>query len=272
MKQNTAVSNYNGLQASFRHTTGFGLTFQASYTWSHAIDNSTSTYFATSVDDNYQLSRWRATSDLNRSQVLVMNYIYDLPFFKNASSSTLRSALGGWEISGITSFFTGEPVDIYCGINGVSSGIGSGLRCNSLGPLKIKKGVSNDPEFGPTPTWFDPGVLGQPTFNQLLANGQPGMFGYMGRNSLTGPGRNNWDMALLKNFQLPWFKGEHSTLQFRFETFNTFNHPQWQFVNAACDGATPPGQPCTGANNIGNGEVNSAWLPRIIQLALKFKF
>jgi carboxypeptidase family protein len=273
MKQNTAVSNYNSLQVSFRHAFSHGLIFQGSYTWSHAIDDSTSTYFGTGVDDNYQLSRWRATSDLNRSQVLVMNYIYDLPFFKHASSSLLRSALGGWEISGITSFFTGEPVDIYCGINGLSTGLGySATRCNSLGPLKIKKGVYNDPEFGPTPTWFDLSVLGQPTFDQLLANGQSGMFGYMGRNSLTGPGRNNWDMALLKNFQLPWFKGENSTLQFRFETFNTFNHPQWQYVNAACDGATPPGQPCTGTNNIGNNEVASAWLPRIIQLALKFRF
>ena len=49
------------------------------------------------------------------------------------------------------------------------------------------------------------------------------MFGYMGRNVLTGPGRNNWDLALLKDFRAPWFNGEYSTFQFRLETFNTFN-------------------------------------------------
>ena len=96
-----------------------------------------------------------------------------------------------------------------------------------MGPLKIQKGVVDDPQFGPTPSWFNPAVIQQPLMSQLYANSEPGMFGYMGRNVLTGPGRNNWDLALLKDFQTPWFKGEHSMLQFRLETFNTFNHPQW---------------------------------------------
>src|SRR5256885_122115 len=132
-------------------------------------------------------------------------------------------------------------------------------RCNSLGPLTVKKGGIDDPQFGPTATWFDPGVIGQITVPQLAANGQPGMFGYMGRNVLTGPGRNNWDLALLKNFAAPWFGGEKSSVQFRLETFNTFNHPQWNGVNAGCGSETPAGQPCSGnENNLGNGEGNSA--------------
>jgi hypothetical protein len=131
----------------------------------------------------------------------------------------------------------------------------------------------NDPQFGPTPSWFDPNVIAQPELSQLYFNGEPGMFGYMGRNVLTGPGRNNWDMALMKNFQVPWFSGEHSTMQFRWETFNTFNHPQWKSINAFCGGNTPPGEPCSGnLNNLGNGEVSGAWQPRIMQLALKLIF
>ena len=105
------------------------------------------------------------------------------------------------------------------------------------------------------------------------------MFGYMGRNPLTGPGRNNWDMALLKNFQLPWFGGEHSVLQFRWETFNTFNHPQWQYVNLSCngspnaDGSPAFGRPCGGHDyNLGNGQINAAWPARIMQFALKVIF
>src|SRR5262249_44164581 len=145
-------------------------------------------------------------------------------------------------------------------------GVGGGVRCNSLGPVKVKKGVLNDPQFGPVQTWFDPNMIGQVTLDQLRADGRPGMFGYMGRNPLWGPGRNNWDMALLKNFTLPWFQREHSTVQFRWETFNTFNHPQWQRVNAFCSGQTPPGQPCSGVEyNLGNGEVSSAWPARIMQ-------
>ena len=283
MKENTAVSSYNALQVGFRHPFGQGLTFQASYTWSHAIDDISYNWFRFFVDDS-NLRRWRATSDLNRTQMLVMNFVYALPFFKRSSNRFARNALSGWQMSGITSFFSGTPifeaVGSGCGISGFGNGIGTpGLRCNSLAPVKIKKGVDNDPQFGPTPTWFDANSFAQPLEPQLRANGQPGMFGYMGRNPLTAPGRNNWDMALLKNFQLPWFGGEHSTLQFRWETFNTFNHPQWQGVNLFCNGSpnadgTPAfGRPCGGHQyNLGNGQVNSAWPSRIMQFALKLVF
>ncbi|MBZ5542587.1 MAG: hypothetical protein LAO07_02770, partial [Acidobacteriia bacterium] len=277
MKENTAVSSYNSLQANFRHTFGQGLTLQTSYTWSHAIDDASWSDSRSWVDDS-NLSRWRATSSMNRTQVLVMNYVYELPFFKTSSSAVARSLLGGWKVSGITSFFTGSPIDFLCGISGLSSGIGAGVTCNSLGKLQIKKGVVNDPEFGPTPTWFDPNTIGQVTLDQLRADGQPGMFGYMGRSVLTGPGRNNWDIALLKDFELPWFGAEHSALQFRWETFNTFNHPQWgsfgaSAINAGCSSLTPPGAPCGDAeNNLRNGQVNAAWPARIMQFGLKFLF
>ncbi len=272
-KENSAVSSYNSLQVNFRHTFGYGFALQTAYTWSHAIDDSTSAFFssANGVDDS-DLSRWRATSDVNRAQVLMMNYVYDLPFFKNSSSAVLKRGLGGWTFSGITSFFTGQPINFGCGINGMSSGIGQAVMCNSLGPVKIQKGVYNDPQFGPTPTWFNPSAIGQITLPQLRADGESGMFGYMGRNTLTGPGRNNWDLALLKNFKLPWFSAEKSTLQFRLETFDTFNHTQWKSVSAGCSGATAPGAPCNGLENIGNGEVNGTWAPRIMQLALKLIF
>jgi len=273
VKENTAVSDYNALQVDFRHTTGYGLTLQAAYTWAHNIDDSTSTYFNTYVDDNYDLSRWRATSDLNRTQVVVMNYIYELPVFKHNANAFLHNGLGGWRISGITSFFTGEPVTFTCGVTGFSTGIGTSPMCNNVGKLQIKKGTFNDPQYGPVPTWFDPGVFTQPTFSQLAANAQPGMFGYLGRNVLTGPGRNNWDLALLKEATTPWFHGEHSLLQFRWEAFNSFNHPQWKSVSAGCGGNTPFGEPCSGiANNLGNGYINGAWSPRIMQFGLKFTF
>ncbi|HUI41275.1 MAG TPA: carboxypeptidase-like regulatory domain-containing protein [Terriglobia bacterium] len=277
-KQNTAVSSYNSLQFSWRHDVGHGLTFEAAYTWSHAIDDSTSTYFSTGVDDNFDLSRWKATSDLNRAQVVEMSYVYELPFFKHSSRAVTRQALGGWTFSGIASFYTGEPVDFGCGLTdpdsglGYATGIGGGVRCNSLGPVNIKKGVYDDPTYGPTPTWIDPSVVGQVTLAQLRADGEPGMFGYMGRNPLTGPGVNNWDLALLKDFEAPWFKGEHSRLQFRWETFNTFNHTQYGGVNIGCSGLTPAGAPCTGPNNIGNGEIGYARSPRIMQLGMKFIF
>jgi hypothetical protein len=285
-KQNTAVSSYTALQASFRHTFTHGLTLQAAYSWSHAIDDSTSTYLSntagnqTSGDiDDYNLSRWKGTSDLNRTQVLQLNYVYALPFFKNSTNAFARQALGGWQISGITSFFTGEPADFDCGVSGYLTGLGTVnsltgaplYRCDVVGKVAIKKGTWNDPVYGPTPTWWDPSTVIQPQFSQLFANGEAGMFGNMGRNILTGPGRNNFDMALEKNISMPWFGAEHSSLQFRLETFNTFNHPQWQYFNNGCPGATGFGQPCN-LNTTSPGEVNSTWGPRNMQLGLKFIF
>ncbi len=291
LKENTAVSSYNGLQFNYRHAFGHGLTFQTAYTWSHNLDDASSTYFQSGVDD-YHLSRWKDTSNLNRTHVLVMNYIYELPFFQHAGRSVVRQTLGGWRVSGITSFYTGQPVDIGCGVQGFSTGIGASLRCNPVAKLRIKKGMDNDPTYGPTPTWFDPNTYTQPDASQLWANGEAGMFGYMGRNTLTGPGVNNWDLAMHKDIRLPWFGGEHSTIQFRWETFNSFNHPQWKGVNAGCGGqpddgfdlngvpsaafanGTPAfGRPCGGHHyNLGNGQVSGARAPRIMQLALKFMF
>jgi hypothetical protein len=85
-------------------------------------------------------------------------------------------------------------------------------------------------------------------------------------------------LALLKNFQAPWFKGEHSTIQFRWETYNTFNHPEWQGISSGCDSTTPFGNPCnyqvTGGKtyNLGRGDVTSAWTQRNMQFALKVIF
>jgi hypothetical protein len=198
-----------------------------------------------------------------------MNYIYDLPFFNNSSNRFLKQVLGGWSLSGITTFSTGNPIDFDCSIDGFSTGIGLSSRCNTVGNLQVVKGTTNDPQFGPTPTWFNPAVITQPLMSQLYANGEPGMFGYLGRNVLTGPGRNNTDLGVLKAFELPWFGSEHSTLQFRAETFNSFNHPQWRGIRAECSGSIGFGQPCT---QTGNGEVSSAFNPRLVQFGLKFSF
>jgi hypothetical protein len=273
-REYTSVSNYNSLQVNFRHTVGRGLALQGAYTWAHAIDDgNTSGAFNSLEVNDYDLKRWRATSNLSQVQVLTLNFIYSLPFFKSSPNRFAKQALGGWELSGISSFATGQPVNFGCGISGLSTGVGGGARCNSLGPVKIQKGVTNDSVFGPMATWFDPNTVGQITVPQLRADNEPGMFGYMGRNPLTGPGRNNWDVALLKDFLLPFGKSERPTIQFRWETFNTFNHTQWQGVNAGCNSSTPAGAPCGGDQyNYGNGEVSSAWPARIMQFGLKFIF
>src|SRR5205823_5467074 len=55
----------------------------------------------------------------------------------------------------VTTFSTGTPLGLTCGISGLASGVGGNVMCNSLGKVAVKKGVTIDPQFGPTPTWFD---------------------------------------------------------------------------------------------------------------------
>ena len=260
-------SNYNAMQLSLRHPTTHGLMYEVSYTWSHTLDDIT----VPNIDDT-DIRRWYGTSSLNQAQVLVINWVYEPPFFKQSPNAFARHLLGGWQIGGISSFMTGPPINFNCGLSGFASGIGEGVMCNPLGPLQVKKGSLVDPNLGtPSPSGSTQ-CIGQVTMAQLQANDQPGMFGTMSKNPMRGPGRNNWDLALMRNFRLPWFGGESSNLQFRLETFNTFNHPQWQGVNTDCtstNAATVPGAACTGGQL---GEINSAFPPRILQLGLKFAF
>ena len=261
MRAPNGNSNYNSLQADLRHNIGHGLTFEAAYTWSHTLDN-----IVTNGVDDADLGRWYGTSSLNQSQVLTINWVYSIPFFNHSSMAAAKYVLGGWQLGGIASFMTGPPIDFYCSLNGFASGIGGPIVCDPLGKLAVKKATVVDPNFGPTPSWFDPNAVGEVTMDQLAANNQPGMFGSLGRNPLRGPGRNNWDIALMRNFK---FGAERYTLQFRLETFNTFNHPQWSGVNTFCADQNPDGQSCAGG---GFGEVNSAYPSRIVQLGLKFAF
>ncbi len=276
-KADIANSNYNSLQAEFRHTFGHGLTTQVSYTWSHNLDDASSTYTSggRSVDPFF-FDRWYGTSDLNRSQVFTAAYIYSLPFFKNAGNAFVRQGLAGWEFSGITTFMTGQPVTFTCGVNGFSTGIGGSMMCNTVGKLQIDKGTFNDVVYGPRPTWYNPGVIAQPLQSQLYANGEPGMFGYIGRNLLTGPGRDDTDLTLLKTWKVSKL-GEGGAIQFRWETYNTFNHPQWSGFNLGCSGSDTFGQACNNpSNDLGyagaNGEVTSAFDPRIMQFGLTIKW
>jgi len=114
--------------------------------------------------------------------------------------------------------------------------------------------------------WFNVDAFTQPNLDQLYADNQPGMFGYLGRNTLRGPGRNNWDLSLFKNFPFT----ERVGLQLRFETFNTWNHTQWSGVNTGCSDTVAAGAACGTAGNF--GQVNGAWSPRIIQLGLRLSF
>ena len=154
--ESTGNSNYNSLQINLRHNVDQDLILQAAYTWSHTLDDIVSNQ----VDDS-NMHRWYGTSSLKL-------YVYSpsttsTACLPDSKSRWLRATASGWEISGISSFMTGPPIDTTCGIAGMATGIGGPAVCNSNGSLTVQKGTVQDPQFGATQTWFDPGALAQGT-------------------------------------------------------------------------------------------------------------
>jgi hypothetical protein len=245
--ENSSSGNYHSLQANFRIDNVRGFTFQSSYTWSKSIDFTFSDN-AGNAYDAYDLSKDRALSDLDRRHILVMNYIYELPFFKRHANAFARQALGGWQISGITLFQTGLPMTAT--FPGDIAGVGLG---------NIRADLVGDPNSGPKTIdeWFNKSAFAAPIVTPVDPS-DPLTFGSSGRNVIRRPGRNNWNLSLFKVISLASLT-EGAQLQFRFETFNSFNHTQ--FSNYDANFAS------------GNfGKITSTYDARRIQFGLKFSF
>jgi hypothetical protein len=238
-------SNYNSFQASLRHSSG-GLSFSLGYTFSKSIDQ------ASSLSDPlnpYNFSATRALSSFDLKNDFVASYEYRMPLEK--LSSHARAFTRDWTLSGITRATSGFPVTLKStGDNSLLGSIPNGVNNYSLdlpdyngAPLNLNSNPRNGLDYFNTSA-FTINALGTP--------------GDASRRSFYGPGSLNFDMALLRNFRFR----ESDTLQFRLETFNTFNHTQF-FGPASVNG------------NISSalfGEVVKAASPRLIQLALKFTF
>lgn len=232
-------SNYNSFQATVRHTSG-RMEFLVGYTYSKAMDNG-SGWNDQVYPFNYKLSK--ALSAFDTTNNFVASYSYTLPVEKLLGHKRLA---GGWRLSGITRFATGFPVTLneqddnsLLGTGG--SGLGGGVDVPNYTPGNLH---FTDPRTGLAyfnTSLFTPEALGQ--------------FGTANRRFFHGPGINNFDVALLKDFRLT----ESKTLEFRAEWFNIFNHAQF---------GTPNGNINSGTF----GLVTGANSPRIGQLALKLYF
>ena len=238
-------SNYNSFQVTLRHSAK-GLMFLIGYTYSKSIDQ------ASALSDPvnpYNFAATRALSAFDLTHILVASYDYRLPL--DRFSSHAKALMRGWVISGITRASTGFPVTLKSnGDNSLMGSIPNGVNNYSLdlpdyngAPLELKGNPHN----------------GVPYFNvaafRVNALGTPGD---ASRRSFHGPGMFNSDIALLRNFQF----SEAKAMQFRLESFNTFNHTQF-FGPAAVNG------------NIDSplfGRVVKAASPRLMQVALKFTF
>jgi len=262
LTSSVGYSNYNALQTSFQERLSHGLEFQANYTWSKCLGNS-SGFFAEYGDTNADLSQagnnhfffqntYDPSADYGRCDQNVTNAFngfvtYDLPFgrgrmFGSNINRVTDLVAGGWQVNSIMQFHTGFPITAQANDN---SGTTSGFpRANCSGPPIETPGADSTIPGNPGKVWFSGSNVSQP------ASG----FGNCQVGSYTGPGLQAVDFAVSKNFAIV----EHQSLQFRAEAINALNHPILVAPNSS----------------IGNtfGLVNNAQGERQLQFALKYMF
>jgi hypothetical protein len=244
---NAAWSYYNALQLQYTQRMKHGLSLQAAYTWSKNIDTGSEATSVGTGDINAAVSEFqsarsmRALSRLAQPQRLTLGYIYELPFFRDQkgpaglhpfTAAAIGRVLGGWQISGTTTFASGNPFTVMLGydLNGDSIG---GDRPFLINPSVLGQSIDNariDPSTGRQYSQANvPITAFGPSADVAAAKQWPwypgtGMVASLGRNTFWTHGQNNWDFAILKNIRL---YGERQHLQFRAEMFNVMNRVQF---------------------------------------------
>jgi hypothetical protein len=277
--RSNAFSNYHSLQARLEKRLTHGLQFQASYTYSHSLDTASSANLGSFATGDFRDQRFPnleyGNADFDIRHRFIFSYSYELPFgkgqlFGGNASGALNQVIGGWQVAGITSASTGNyftPTDIATNL---SNSDGGGNVANAARPNRV-----GDPNGRPC----IPGTV----FNTcaFVTNTVLGTFGNAGRNVIRGPGFQNWDVSIFKNFPL----NERYRFEVRAEFFNVWNHvnPQpfpgkFLFDNPTTDHDIDlaPGESGCPIDNLNRncswGFAQSARDPRLVQLALKFFF
>ena len=245
LRGNGAHSSFEALQLKLdsRHLARVGIEFGTSYTWSHSIDNLSvsglSAFLGSTTSgflDAFQPSLDRGDSDFDVRHSLSAHWVWQIPLGRNAQNSKRQYLLAGWEISGLLSYETGQPLNIvdsgvpdfdYSAINTRPRLTGALPR---PGPLIPDPVAPNSFLYLPLNQVYDSAgdcmAHTAPLACEISVNGP--FEGTLRRNTFRQPGAYYQDTAILKNTPLPW---EGMMLQLRAEFYNLFNHPNL-YVNA----------------------------------------
>jgi hypothetical protein len=237
------TSNYNGLQAAFQRRFTSNTLIVFNYTWSHALGTATSDFRA--PQNSYNIRGDYGNLDYDRRHIMSASYVYNLPFFKNQTGFA-GHALGGWELSGIILGQTGSHLTASASRDPAGLGVRDGASFAGGRP-----DIVGNPNVGGANTiaqWFNTAAFA-PVPTGAIRPGDEG------RGTIVGPAYFRWDASLFKNFKL----SERFNLQFRAESFNVLNHPNFN-------------NPGTNSLLSSFGTITSARDPRNMQMALKLQF
>ena len=238
------LSSYDALQLTAEKRLSQGLSMLLGYTWGHQIDN-TGTEFGggsgTPQDPRCRnCDRGNSASDIRHR--FTATYTYSLPWGRGQrwmnQGGALNFLLGGWQTNGFITVQTGLPFTPSLQTTTVNTGTGSRPDRIASGNLSSGQSIKN---------WFDVTAFTTPP---------PFTYGNAGRDILFGPGRTNFDLSIFKDFTIR----EQVKMQFRAESFNTFNHPQFGLPNGTIGNPTA----AVISSTVGN--------PRQMQVALRLQF
>ena len=276
-------SEYNSMQVSLNKRLSHGLSFQASYTWAHSIDDSSSfenSGFGARAIDPFNFAVDRGDSVYDARQRLVISYDYELPHVSRYwNNGFTRSVLDGWHVSGISTWQTGFP------INPAETDFHS-LECSAYqyygcwdAPNVISAPQILNPRNSSLVNTATPGASASPQnyyyFNpNTFSEEATGQLGDAGRNALHGPGLVNTDLNLSKRVYVS--RDERRFLELRAEAYNVFNHTEFTVINYQSSGVDGTindqnfGRVLTayGATSGTSGQTGG----RTVQLAVKFYF
>jgi len=247
-------SNYHALLVSFKKRFAAAGLIGVSYTFAKNLtDNASDRSNAPQSSYDYHSGEY-GPATLDRKQVLNINYVYEIPIFKN-NHGPAGLVLGGWELSGILTMYTGSPFTVTTS-SVDPAGLGLlGNSASSSRPDMLCDPNANAPHLAPgftgtgKPTWFNTACFAPVAQGQIRP-------GNAGRGVVRGPGYGNLDGSLIKNFHFT----ERASLQLRGEFFNLTNH------------ANPNGYASTNITSSSFGEISSYRQARQVQIGAKFTF
>ena len=304
--ENYGASNYNGLQTQFSRNFTNGLQFQASWTWSHAFDNSTADVFSTYLTprraQDFQNFRgdW-STSALDRRHRVTLELLYDLPFFKN-SNWMMKNVVGNWQFAPIYTFESPEYATVQSGLDTNGNGDTAGDRAifnpsgipgtgSDVTPLcssgyATSAAAAAGAPCGGSVTLPNGNVLDTIQYVKAYAANNPnaqyilagyGALANASRNTLPLPHLNNFDMSLVKRVNIT----ERQSIEFQAQAVNVFNHPQYvpgfiSDIQAANTAITTAGPTHTflvpGSTSFNQPNLVFSNHPRAMVLVLKYIF
>jgi hypothetical protein len=222
----TGDNIYHSLQTMFTTKLHRHSMFQAAYTFSKNLGNTTFGYVDTNTvfSDNTNTRTNRGPVDFDRRHVFSANLIYNFPEFSQTNAFA-RQVIGGWETSTIVNYASGNAVTVT-GSNGLGDATGTATTGGlfTQRPLRVYSEPCHLSSL-PRGQWLNPAAFTWEGY-------QLGTFGNSGPGQCPGPSISNMDFSLDKNWSVPFLGmgfGEKAKLQFRLDFFNVFNHPQFKF-------------------------------------------